>query len=49
MITLSKRFEQSSDNMPIIDESRGLRSPDLHDDADSQGTKDSEDFGRKLA
>ena len=31
--------------MPVIDESRAFRSPDLHDDADSHGTQDSEDFG----
>jgi len=31
--------------MPVIDESRAFRSPDLHDDADSYGTQDSEDFG----
>ncbi len=31
--------------MPVIDESRGFRSLDLHDDADSHGTQDSEDFG----
>jgi len=31
--------------MPVIDESRVFRSPDLHDDADSYGTQDSEDFG----
>ena len=30
--------------MPKIDESRGFRSPDLHDDADSYGTQDSEEF-----
>ena len=31
--------------MPVIDESGAFRSPDLHDDADSHGTQDSEDFG----
>ena len=31
--------------MPVIDESRAFRSPDLHDDEDSQWTQDSEDFG----
>ena len=31
--------------MPKIDESRGFRSPDLHDDADSYGTQDGGDFG----
>jgi len=31
--------------MPVIDESRAFRSPDLHDDEDSHGTEDSEDFG----
>jgi len=31
--------------MPVIDESRAFRSPDLYDDADSHGTQDSEDFG----
>jgi len=31
--------------MPVIDESRAFRSLDLHDDADSHGTQDSEDFG----
>ena len=31
--------------MPVIDESRAFRSPDLHDDEDSHGTQDSEDFG----
>ncbi len=35
--------------MPVIDESRAFRSPDLHDDADSHGTQDSEDFGTILA
>ena len=30
--------------MPVIDESRGFRSPDL-DDADSYGTQDSGEFG----
>jgi len=30
------------DNTPVIDESRGFRSPDLDDDADvSENTKDS--------
>jgi len=31
--------------MPVIDESSAFRSPDLHDDEDSHGTQDSEDFG----
>ena len=31
--------------MPVIDESRAFPSPDLHDDEDSHGTQDSEDFG----
>jgi len=30
--------------MPVIDESRVFRSPDLHDDTDSHGTQDSEEF-----
>jgi len=33
------------DNMPVIDESRGFRSPHLDDDADSYGTQDSGEFG----
>jgi len=33
------------DNTPVIDESRGFRSPDLDDDADSYGTQDSGEFG----
>jgi len=31
--------------MPVICESRAFRSPDLHDDSDSHGTQDSQDFG----
>jgi len=31
--------------MPVIEESRGFRSPDLDDDADSYGTQDSGEFG----
>jgi len=31
--------------MPVIDESRAFRSPDLHDDTDGYGTHDSGDFG----
>ena len=31
--------------MPVIDESRAFRSPDLHDDADSYETQESGDFG----
>ena len=38
MITLSKRLEKNTDNMPVIDESRAFRSPDIHDDEDSHGT-----------
>jgi len=33
------------DNTPVIDESRGFRSPDLGDDADSYGTQDIGEFG----
>ena len=31
--------------MPVIDESRAFRSPDIHNDADSHGTQDTEDIG----
>ena len=31
--------------MPVIEESRGFRSPDLDDDADSYETQDSGEFG----
>jgi len=31
--------------MPVIDGSRGFRSPDLDDDVDSYGTQESRDFG----
>ena len=34
--------------MPVIDESGGFRSPDLHDDADGHGTQDNGEFGTPL-
>jgi len=33
------------DNMPVIDESRVFRWPDLDDDTDSYGTQDNGEFG----
>jgi len=43
--SINRIIKNFLDNSTSIDESKGFRSPDLDDDADSYGTQDSRDFG----